>query len=133
MSERSIICLRHVATGSAYKMIWTRVAYAGIELISIPAYAKRCNARPNHFVCTSGRNARSSVYCEPALKAGSHLFCLRRVATGNVYKKIWTRVRYAGIELFLFLLRATVATRVQIISYALPVAMRRKQKDVNQP
>ena len=37
----SIICLRHVATGSAYKMIWTCVtmcAYAGIEIISIPAY-----------------------------------------------------------------------------------------------
>ena len=34
------------------------------------------------------------------LKAGSHLFCLRRIATGSVYKMIWTRVRYAGIELF---------------------------------
>ena len=38
-SERSVICLRRVATRSAYKMIWTRVAYAGIEIISIPAYA----------------------------------------------------------------------------------------------
>ena len=26
-----------------------------------------CDVRPNHFVCTSGHNARSSVYCEPAL------------------------------------------------------------------
>ena len=39
MGERSVTCLRRVATGSAYKMIWTRVAYAGIEIISIPAYA----------------------------------------------------------------------------------------------
>ena len=38
-SKRSVICLRHVATGSAYKMIWTRVAHAGIEIISISAYA----------------------------------------------------------------------------------------------
>ena len=33
-----------VATGSAYKLIWTRVAtctYAGIEISSIPAYATR--------------------------------------------------------------------------------------------
>ena len=28
----------------------------------------RCNACPNQFVCTSGRNARPCVYCEPALK-----------------------------------------------------------------
>ena len=40
--------LHCVATGSAYKMIWT----AKIEKISIPAL--RC--RPNHFICTSGRN-----------------------------------------------------------------------------
>ena len=31
------------------------------------------------------------------VKAGSHLFCLRRVATGSVCKMIWTRVRYAEI------------------------------------
>ena len=36
-SERSVISLHCIATGSAYKMIWTCVAYAGIE-ISIPAY-----------------------------------------------------------------------------------------------
>ena len=28
----------------------------------------RCNAHPNQFVCTSGRNARPCIYCEPALK-----------------------------------------------------------------
>ena len=38
LSERCIICLHRVATGSAYKRIWTRVTYAGIEIISIPAY-----------------------------------------------------------------------------------------------
>ena len=38
-SERSVICLHRIATRSAYKMIWTRVMYAGIEIISIPAYA----------------------------------------------------------------------------------------------
>ena len=39
LSERCVICLHRVATGSAYKVIWMRVAYAGIEIISIPAYA----------------------------------------------------------------------------------------------
>ena len=34
------------------------------------------------------------------LKAGSHLFCLHRIATGSLYKMIWTRVHDAGIELF---------------------------------
>ena len=67
-SERSIICLCHVATGSAYKMIWTRIAYAGIFYSSVHT---RCNTRPNHFVCTSGRNASSSVYCEPAFTSAS--------------------------------------------------------------
>ena len=38
-SECSVICLCRVVTGSAYKMIWTCVAYAGIEIISIPVYA----------------------------------------------------------------------------------------------
>ena len=38
-SKHSVICLRCVTTGSAYKMIWTHVACAGIEIISIPAYA----------------------------------------------------------------------------------------------
>ena len=38
LGERRVTCLRRVATGSAYKIIWTRVAYAGIEPISIPAY-----------------------------------------------------------------------------------------------
>ena len=28
-----------MATGSAYKIIWTYVTYAGIEIISIPVYA----------------------------------------------------------------------------------------------
>ena len=39
LSDHSVICLHRVATGSAYKMIWTHVVYAGIEIISIPAYA----------------------------------------------------------------------------------------------
>ena len=34
----------------------------------------RCDVRPNHFVCTSSRNACSSVYCEPALTADG--YCL---------------------------------------------------------
>ena len=38
-SKRSVICLHRVATGSTYKMIWMRIVYAGIEIISIPAYA----------------------------------------------------------------------------------------------
>ena len=38
LGKRRVTCLRRVTTGSAYKMIWTCVAYAGIELISIPAY-----------------------------------------------------------------------------------------------
>ena len=28
----------------------------------------RCDVRPNHFVCTSGCNARPSVYCEPGFR-----------------------------------------------------------------
>ena len=63
-SESSVICLRRIATGSAYKMIWTRVMYAGIFYSDVRV---RCDTRPNHFVCTSGRNAHLSVYCEPAL------------------------------------------------------------------
>ena len=47
------------------------------------------------------RISKDPLYvCMWSVKAGSHLFCLRRVATGGVYKMIWTRVRYAGIELF---------------------------------
>ena len=41
--------LRYIATGSVYKMIWM----AKIEKISIPALRHH----PNHFICTSGRNA----------------------------------------------------------------------------
>ena len=59
------------------------------------------------------------------VKAGSHHFCLHCVATRSVYKMIWTHVRDAGIELFSI---PASHTRVQIISYALPVVMRRKQK-----
>ena len=43
--------------------------YAGIEIISIPVLVRaRCDAHPNHFVYTSGCNAHSSVYCEPAFR-----------------------------------------------------------------
>ena len=35
----------------------------------------RYDARPNHFVCTSGRNAHSSVYCGPAF---SPWYCVIR-------------------------------------------------------
>ena len=47
-------------------------------------------------------------------------------------KCIWNDLdarRDTGIELFSI---PTSRTRIQIISYALPVAMQRKQKDVNQ-
>ena len=63
-----------VATGSAYKMIWMRVAtcaYAGIEIISIPAYATRVQiilyALPVATRRRQIRYTRPSVYCEPGL------------------------------------------------------------------
>ena len=64
-----------VATGSAYKMIWTHVAmctYAGIEIISIPAYATRVQIILYALLFATRRRqiryARSSVYCEPAFR-----------------------------------------------------------------
>ena len=47
--------LHCVVTGSAYKMIWT----AKIEKISISALHRH----PNHFTCTSGRNATQHKPC----------------------------------------------------------------------
>ena len=44
--------LRCVSTGSAYKMIWTATQRRD-RIFSISTLRRR----PNHFVCTSGRNA----------------------------------------------------------------------------
>ena len=57
------ICLRCVATRSAYKMDAHRVHWNRNNFYS--SVHARCDVRPNHFVCTSGRNACPSVYCEP--------------------------------------------------------------------
>ena len=46
-------CLCRVATGSVYKMIWKHIATQ--------------YARPNHFICTSVRNAKQAKRCEPSL------------------------------------------------------------------
>ena len=39
-------------------------------------YSSIRDVRPNYFVCTSGRNARSSVYCEPAFRCAVLLLLL---------------------------------------------------------
>ena len=51
------------------------------------------------------------------------MICLRRIVTRTAYKMIWTRVAYAGIEIISIPAYVHVATCVQIILYALPVAM----------
>ena len=73
-----------------------------------------------HLVCTSVawvfiHKARFTIY---AWASVSVFAC---VATGSAYKMIWTHVTYAGIEIISILVYTHVATRVQIILYALPV------------
>ena len=57
-----LFCLRCVAAGSAYKMIWTRVATQdrNRKVLFLRSYT-----HPNHFICTSGRNAMQAKRCEP--------------------------------------------------------------------
>ena len=51
-----------VATGSAYKMIWTRVATFRVRWNRNQFYSSVRDACPNHFVCTSGPNATQANY-----------------------------------------------------------------------
>ena len=61
------------------------------------------------------------------VKPGSHLFACVALQP-EVHMKWFVCVYYAEIEKFY----SCMATRIQIILYALPVATQRKQKDVNQ-
>ena len=61
------------------------------------------------------------------------IYAWASVATGSAYKMIWTRVAYAGIEIISIPAYAHVATRVQIILYALPVATRRRYVTLRSP
>ena len=54
-----------IATGSAYEMIWMRVATQEYKKVLF----LRSYAHPNHFICTSGRNATQAKRCELGLIA----------------------------------------------------------------
>ena len=61
------------------------------------------------------------------------VICLHRIATVSAYKMIWMCVVYAGIETISIPAYTHVATRVQIILYALPVATLTQAYIVNRP
>ena len=60
-------------------MIWTRVAYAGIELISTPAYAKRCNARPNYFLYALPVATLSQAYIVNRPLLSNKMACIKSI------------------------------------------------------
>ena len=67
-ASASVFAMRRVATGSAYKMIWTRVAYAGIEIISIPAYAHVATRIQIILYANPAATLAQAYMCEPGFR-----------------------------------------------------------------
>ena len=80
--------LRCVATGSAYKMIWTATQRRNRK-ISIPALCRH----PNHLICTSGRNAMQR---KPCIILQTSLNGMRFM---TIYKEILSLMQYMGLKL----------------------------------